>query len=73
MNEKTTKNLNECQKAYRQALKENIALLHKIERALLDAPAAANGNWGLVGDMNHIKEHLQEVSDFMRSEGEYAK
>lgn len=67
-----TKNLNDAQKAYRQTLKDNIALLHKIERALLDAPAACNGNWGMVGDQNHVSEHLKEISDFLLGEGEYA-
>ena len=68
-----TKNLNETQKAYRKTLKENQALLHKIERALLDAPAACNGNWGMVGDQTHLKSELQEIVDRLYKTGEYAR
>jgi hypothetical protein len=73
MNTKTAQNLNEAQKAYRKALKDNQALLHKIERALLDAPAACNGNWGMVGDQTHLNAELQEIVDRLYHTGEYSK
>lgn len=74
MNTQTkVKNLNECQKAYRKTLKEVQELTHRIDRALIDFPAAANGDWSLVGEVKYLKVQLKEISDRLNHEGEYAE
>lgn len=70
---KRVQNLNEAQKAYSEAKKEAQELLKSISRALIDTPAACNGNWGLVGDMNALISDLKDINDRMNGSGEYAK
>ena len=42
---------------------EIIKLLKKIEENLI--PAYGNNNWGHVGETNEIKNHLNEIVDFI--------
>jgi hypothetical protein len=65
-------NLNNAQREYSKNKKEAQALLNKINRALLDTPAACNGDWALVGDMAHLVSELKNISDRLNGEGEYA-
>ena len=52
------------------------SLLRKIEIGL-DAHNAQEQtdkrNWGYFGDLGHVKAQLQEVSNFLRHEGDYAE
>lgn len=56
-----------------------LALLKKIEKGLAKDEKEFNGpegfnrkNWGFVGSLNEWADRLQEVSDAMNQEGEYA-
>ena len=61
MTTRTTKNQNEAQAAYAAAKQEARKLLRQIERAISDTPAACNGNWGMVGDLNKLINDLREA------------
>lgn len=62
MNEtQKVKNLNEAQKQYSAAKREAQDALYKLARRIQDTPAACNGNWGMVGDMNHLVYELTTI------------
>jgi hypothetical protein len=75
MNETTEeiKNRNDAQRAYVASKKVAQDLLHQIERALFGSPAACDGNWGMVGDMNHLVNELNEIAIRLYGEGEYTQ
>ena len=50
-------------------------LMAKIEKGLEKHEAeytSRQGHWGFVGDLKHYAENLQDISDSLHHEGEYA-
>ena len=61
---------------YLETQAEIDALLRKIKTGLAKHSRREKQNslnWGYVGDLQHIASELQEVSDFLHNEGEYAE
>ena len=60
---------------YLETQAEIDALLKKIKAGLTKHSRNEKQNprnWGYVGDLQHIASELQEVSDFLYNEGDYA-
>ena len=61
---------------YLETQAEIATLLKKIKAGLAEHNRREKQNprnWGYVGDLQHIASELQEVSDFLHNEGEYAE
>ena len=61
---------------YLETQAEINALLKKIKAGLAEHSRREkqnSRNWGYTGDLQHIASELQEISDFLRNEGVYAK
>jgi len=60
--------------AYATARNDVVALLARIAATVEGIPVekGAAANWGDVGDMNDLRDRLQEISDRLHHEGEYA-
>lgn len=65
-------NIKEAQREYSKAKSQARILARKIERAVLDMPAAANGDWSKVGDAKRLLAELQAIHDRLYHQGEYA-
>ena len=61
---------------YHRKRSDIMSLLRNIENSL-EAHSAEErtdrSNWGYFGDLGHVKAQLQEVSNFLRHEGDYAE
>jgi hypothetical protein len=71
----TTQNKPTALDAYMAAHAEALALIERIHEAIEnhdDAPAPEQINWSHVSDISHARGMLQEVSDSLFAEGEYA-
>lgn len=58
---KPVKELNRIQKEYTQAKRDAIARAHKIERLILDLPAAAEGSEELLNHINSLNYQLSKL------------
>ena len=62
--------------SYLETQAEINALLKKIKAGLAEhnrREKQNSWNWGYTGDLQHIASELQELSDMLHSEGEYAE
>ena len=58
--------------AARKHRTEIAALLERITSGLLENRSSHNATWGDAGDLDHYRARLQEISDSLHNEGEYA-
>lgn len=71
----TTKTTRTAMDAYMEHHQAILALLDRIRTTIVnhdDAPGEEGPNWGDVGDAAETRRVLQELSDRLHQEGEYA-
>ena len=61
---------NEAQKAYAKSKREAMQLLKRIERAIVDMPAACE-HWAHAEETQYLVNQLREITDRLYNEGEY--
>jgi len=60
--------------AYAERREQILSLLERIKLGVDEhAPPDERLDWGHVGDLGYVAASLQDIADFLRGEGEYAK
>jgi hypothetical protein len=62
-------NKNLLQNDYQKSVKACVSLLEEITKKIKKhvlAQAKDSKNWGYVGDMQHVKENLEEINTFLK-------
>jgi hypothetical protein len=59
--------------AYCRNRQEIERLLCRLSTNIRSEGSMTNPDWGHVGSLAHIREKLQDISDFVFNEGEYAE